>query len=127
MRLDHHIHLPSEDKILTAISKLRKDTNEMGEALRASVDALVAEVAESNGKLESVKAFLVGLPDLVAAAVADALAAANVEEAEAAAQIDAARQAISDEVDAVEAAINAEPAPAPEVPAEEPPAAEPEA
>lgn len=83
----------------------------MSEALKASVDALVAEVAESNGKLESVRVFLVGLPDLVAAAVADALEAANVEAAEAAIQIDAARNEISSKVDAVEAAISANPAP----------------
>ena len=79
----------------------------MGDKTDAAVAALVEEVTESNTKLDSALVFVAGVPALVAQAVADALAEADVDDQDAAALIDAARQSISDKVDTVEAAINA--------------------
>lgn len=76
-----------------------------------AVQALVAETAETNGKLDSIETFVRGVPELVATAVADALANANVADDAAADAIDAARAAISDKVDETLDAINANPAP----------------
>jgi hypothetical protein len=76
-------------------------------ALNDAVTALVAEVAESKGKLESIKTFVEGVPALVGTAVADALAAAAAGEADAVKLVEAATASISDEVDAVFTAIDA--------------------
>lgn len=76
-------------------------------ALTEAVDALIAEVTDSNTKLDSITAFIEGVPALVTAAVTDALAAANVAEAEAAALIATATAAVSDKVDAALAAVEA--------------------
>lgn len=75
--------------------------------LTDAVNGLLAEVSDSNTKLDSIRAFIVGVPALVAAAVADALAAADVEAEEAAGLIDEARTEISDKVDAALNAIDA--------------------
>ena len=69
--------------------------------LTEALEALQAEVDDSSAKLDTVLTFLQDVPALVAAAVTEALAAANVEAAEAAALIAAATSAISDKVDAV--------------------------
>jgi hypothetical protein len=82
----------------------------MNDKLRTAIDGLTAEVAESNGKLESIKTFVAGVPALVAAAVETALANAEVDAETAATEIDAARQSVSDNVDATLAAIDANPA-----------------
>lgn len=74
--------------------------------LTDAVDGLIAEVADSNTKLDSITAFIVGVPELVAAAVAEALENASVEADEAADLIDAARSDVSDKVDAALAAIS---------------------
>lgn len=84
--------------------------NKQMTALKDAVEKLVAEVADTSGKLESVKTFIEGVPALVGTAVADALAAAAAGEADAAALVEAATASISDKVDAVVAAIDATPA-----------------
>lgn len=98
----------------------------MSQKLTDSVNALIEETADTNGKLESIRTFLTGVPDLVASAVAGALEAANVDDDTAATQIDEARAAISDKVDETLAAIEANPAPGdePAPPAEEEPPVE---
>jgi ABC-type transporter Mla subunit MlaD len=83
----------------------RKDTYMA--TLADAVAALVAEVTESTDKLDSVATFIEGVPDLVAQAVADALAAQAAGEATAAELIETARAAISDKVDEVFDAIDA--------------------
>jgi hypothetical protein len=78
--------------------------------LQDAIDDLNAEVADSRGKLASIEAHVRGFPAVVAAAVAEALAAVpGLDEAAAAASIDAARSAISDSVDTTLAAIFANP------------------
>lgn len=95
--------------VVGAIVLWRIDT--MRQSLTDAISALTAEVEDSTGKLASIEAFVKGVPDLVGAAVGDALAAHDVEEDEAAASIDAARQAMSDRVDETLEAIAANPAP----------------
>jgi hypothetical protein len=108
------------------IERLIKESIAMGDKTNAAVAALVAEVTDSKGKLESLKAAVLNFPNVVAGAVADALAAANVDDATAAAAIDQARTEISDEVDGVLAAADLNPAPEDTggTGADEPPAAE---
>ncbi len=94
-------------KALLAWAHAYTENRIMNQKLKDSVDALVEEVSESNGKLESIRTFLEGVPDLVATAVETALAAADVDSETAAAQVDEAREAVSDNVDATLAAIDA--------------------
>ena len=84
---------------------------DMGEKTNEAVAALVEEVTESTGKLASLEATVRGFPEVVAAAVADALADADVDDEAAAAAIDNARSNISDAVDQALAATDANPAP----------------
>jgi hypothetical protein len=77
----------------------------MGEKLQAALAELTEEVRDSKTKLQSIDAFVQGVPNLVAKAVADALAAHDVADEEAAATIDAARSEISAEVDSVLSAV----------------------
>lgn len=86
----------------------------MTEKLTAAIAALQGEVEDTNGKLASIKTFILGVPALAAAAVADALAAHDVEDDAAADAIDAARSAVSDSVDDTISAIDANPTPAEE-------------
>lgn len=103
----------------------------MNDKLRAAIDGLTAEVTDSNGKLNSIRTFVIGVPALVAAAVETALANANVDAETAATEIAAATDAVSSNVDATLSAIDANPADGDEAlppVAEEPaPAAEPAA
>lgn len=93
--------------------------------LQDAIDDLNAEVADSRGKLASIEAHVRGFPAVVAAAVAEALAAVpGLDEAAAAASIDAARSAISDSVDTTLAAIFANPVNDNEPSAAETPAAD---
>lgn len=78
----------------------------MNEALTNAVTALTAEVAENQDKLESAVTFIKGTPDLVAAAVRQALADNDVSEEAAAASIEAARASMSDGVDALVSAVS---------------------
>jgi hypothetical protein len=127
MRLDIHVHHHFDDcgsdteKVLGAISQLSKDMKSMGTKTQVAVDALVAEVTDSKGKLASLTTAVQGFPAVVAAAVADALAAANVDDATQAAAIEAATSEISDAVDAALAASEVNPEPAPEPPPPEEP------
>jgi hypothetical protein len=82
----------------------------MNDKLRAAIDGLTAEVADSNGKLNSIRTFVQGVPALVAAAVETALANANVDEETAATEIAAATDAVSQNVDATLDAIDQNPA-----------------
>lgn len=81
----------------------------MNDKLQTSIDALVADTAATQGKLSSVLTFIQGVPDLVAAAVAQALSNANVADETAAAEVDSARQTIDDSVDQVLSAIDQNP------------------
>lgn len=83
----------------------------MNDKLQKAKDELLAETADTRGKLNSIRTFIRGVPALVAAAVETALANANVDEETAATEIDAARQSLSDDVDATLAAIDETPAP----------------
>lgn len=85
-------------------------TTTMNDKLRTALDALTAEVAESNGKLNSIRTFVRGVPALVASAVETALANANVEAETAATEIAAATDAVSQNVDATLEAIDENPA-----------------
>jgi hypothetical protein len=82
----------------------------MNDKLRAAIDGLTAEVADSNGKLNSIRTFVQGVPALVAAAVETALANAQVDEETAATEIAAATDAVSQNVDATLGAIDQNPA-----------------
>jgi hypothetical protein len=84
-----------------------KGIADMNDQLKTAVDDLVAETQDANGKLESIKTYLHGVPDLVATAVETALANVNADESAAAEQIEAARSTISSSVDATLDAIQA--------------------
>lgn len=95
--------------LLVAVRSIHKPLQRietMGIKTDAAVAALLEEVTDSSTKLASAVAFIENVPNLVAAAVADALAAGDVNDEARAAIIDSARASISDQVDAVEAAIN---------------------
>jgi hypothetical protein len=129
VRHDVYVHFAAGDELKKLLEAFMTETREMGELTNKAVAQLVEEANESQGKLATLTAAVLNFPNVTAAAVADALAAANVDDATAAAAIDAARSEISDAVDAAMAAQNVnlpegeEPAPTPE-PAPEP---EPEA
>jgi peptidoglycan hydrolase CwlO-like protein len=99
---------------------LKRSFNHMKQELTDAISALNDEVADSQGKLESIKTYLEGLPDVVATAVQKALEAADADEATAAEQVNAARETFSNSVDETLASINENPAPT-ETPVEEPP------
>lgn len=109
MRLsfDFHIHLSP------GLSNLIERFLGMNERLRTALEGLTAEVADSNTKLASIQAFVEGVPQLVAEAVADALESADVEADQAADLIDEARTTVSDRVDSVLAAVSANTPPEP--------------
>lgn len=96
----------------------------MNQKLQDAIDALNAEVADNTGKLASIVAFVKGVPALVGAAVADALAQNNVDEETAAASISDATQTMSDNVDAALSSIDANPNPGEEPLPTEPAAVE---
>lgn len=75
--------------------------------LSEALAALTLEAEEQRTQLASVVQYIQGVPNLVAAAVQDALAGAGVDDAAAAAAINSARQTISDGTDAALAAIAA--------------------
>lgn len=120
-RIDHFVHYPADPEtqallkqVLGALKTLSSQVERlttMNEALQTAVTDLVAEVQDSTGKLASIKTYLEGVPELVATAVAEALAAHDVAATEAAATIANARTTVSDSVDAALAAINANPGP----------------
>lgn len=137
MRLELHVHhhhvneqaLSSKlDLLARAIFALTKSNGDDMEKLREAVAALTAEVEPIKNKLDAAETAIQRFPEVVAAAVADALAAANVEGDALADAVDAARTRITEEVDQVTNAINAgtedpdAPAeePTPETPAEDP-------
>lgn len=104
-------------RILEELAAMRGATEAMAEGLddmnlklTAAIRALQEEVTDSTGKLESIRTYLQGVPSLVAAAVAQALADANVSEDEAATAIEEARQTASDAVDSTMLAIVTNPA-----------------
>ncbi len=105
MRLsfDFHIHLSP------GLSQLIERFCKMNERLAKALDDLTSEVADSNGKLDSIKAAVENFPNVVAEAVADALEQAELDADEAASIIDAAREAVSDRVDSVLAAVETNP------------------
>lgn len=78
----------------------------MNDKLQTAIDDLTAEVADSQGKLASIRTFIEGVPGLVATAVQTALEAAAVEESQAADLIDQARTTMSDNVDQALSAIS---------------------
>lgn len=92
----------------------------MGEKVAAAVAALVAEAQDSKTKLQGLTVAVLAFPEVVAAAVAEALAAANVDDETAATAIDAARTEISDAVDAAvtAAGTDADGEPVPDAPEE---------
>lgn len=61
---------PATDRILRALRRLEGEVNEMKEV----VDRLVKEVQETRGQVASMAAFVRGVPELVRAAVSEALA-----------------------------------------------------
>jgi hypothetical protein len=97
------------DFLVGLIILWRVDT--MNDKLRTAIDALTAEVADSNGKLNSIRTFVAGIPALVAAAVETALANADVDAETAATEIAAATDAVSQNVDQTLAAIDQNPTP----------------
>lgn len=102
IRVDHHFHpTPSDglESLRALIIKTAGDLITMGEQTNQAVAELVAEVADSKGKLASLETTVRGFPAVVGAAVADALAAANVDDAIAAEAIRSATAEISTAVD----------------------------
>lgn len=81
----------------------------MNDKLTAAIAALTAETADTNGKLASIRTFVMGVPALVASAVETALANADVDQETAATEIAAATDAISQNVDRTLAAIDENP------------------
>ena len=85
--------------------------------LAAALAALTLEAEEQKTQLAGVVTYVQNVPNLIAAAVADALAKApGIDEAAAAAAIDAARQSVSDATDGVLTAIVANTPAAPDQP-----------
>lgn len=93
----------------------------MSQALDTAISELLAEVTESTTKIESITLFIDGVPELVAAAVKDALYDAGVSDDAAVAAVESARQTISDQVDAALSAVEANTAS--DTPVQPPPAA----
>lgn len=107
-------HSPTVEGLLGELAERIED---MGAKTNEAVAALVEEVADSKGKLASLEATVRGFPEVVAAAVADAMADADVDDATAATAIDQARTEISDAVDsALNPAIEENPLPEDEPP-----------
>lgn len=107
MRLEVHHYFHTDDAaVLAEIAKLRRDIRDMNLKLSAAVAALTQSTAEIAGKLDSIENYVRGVPDVVAAAVADALAQADVDANAAADLIDAARTTTEKEVGDVLAAID---------------------
>jgi hypothetical protein len=118
IRVDVHHHFEVDKGLLAELKAiggkletLTKETKMQNAKLAAAIAAMQEEVTDSTGKLASIKAAILGMPALVAAAVASALAEANVDDDAAADLVDQARQTMSDSVDDTLAAINANPAP----------------
>jgi ABC-type transporter Mla subunit MlaD len=113
MRLDIHVYhhfdgdLSGLDRVLTAITSLQGNISDMNKRLTTAVAELTAEVNENTSKVAGAVAAIQGFPALVAAAVQEALEAADVEAEEAAGLIDAARQSASDQVDSILSAVDA--------------------
>ncbi len=111
-RLDIHVTgLPDNAKVLEAINDLGKATTTMNAKLQAALDELISITADERTKLDSITAFIRGVPGLVAAAVTQALADANVADDTAAGLIHDAAHTAGDAVDAALAAIPANTAP----------------
>lgn len=114
MRIDVHIHHHAVDPAIgTALGGLAeacqtilKEIEKMNDQLKTAQDDLVATVAEIKTESESIKAYVLGQPDVIAAAVAKALDEHDVEETDAAATIEQARADAKAAVDDVLAAIN---------------------
>lgn len=83
----------------------------MNQKLTDAIAALQAETTDTTGKLASIKTFILGIPALVGAAVADALANNDVDEEAAAAAVSEATQTVSDATDDALSAIDANPGP----------------
>lgn len=116
MKLDVHVHFHSDGvvgRILDAIEQLSEKVTTMSDKLDQAIAENNAATEVELGQLASIKTFLEGLPALVSAAVADALAAANVADDAAAEQIDIARNKVSAAVSDTLDAISANPEPAP--------------
>ncbi len=130
MRLEihvfHHVDFPGltagNAEVLAAIANLKEDNRNMNTTLAAAVAALTSSTAAIAGKLDSVEAYVRGIPAVVAAAVTEALAAADVDATTAAGLIDSARQTAEKEVGDVMDAIaaNAPPAEPGDEPVDEP-------
>ncbi len=113
IRVEHHHYFHGDPEtnttlrqILSALQTLTSEIMKMSE-LTDAVAALIAEVADSTTKLDSIRTFIEGVPALVQTAVAEALANANVEATAAAAAVAEATAAVSGKVDETLAAIDA--------------------
>ena len=98
---------PGQSGIEQALADLKGGLEAMNQKLSDAVAALIATTNDETTKLDSITTYVKGVPDVVAAAVRDALAAANVDEETAAAQIEAQRTAIAAKVDDTLAAVSA--------------------
>lgn len=81
--------------------------------LTDALAALTADVTTENTQIDSALTLIAGIPGVVSAAVADALAAANVDTAAATAAAQAADAAVRGETDKLTAALTANTPPAP--------------
>jgi len=103
----HHFFYPEPPTPDPGTLNLLKEVHAMTAKLLAAVAALTSTTELTVGKLDSIEAYVQGIPDVVAAAVTDALESANVDADMAADLIETARSRIESEVDQVLAAIDA--------------------
>lgn len=104
MRIEVHVHHHFADEG-TLRKLIREEVQKVTQKLLAAVAALTATVQAETTVLQSVTAYVQGVPDLVAKAVADALAAHDVDDDEAADTIEAARASVESAVTSVLNAI----------------------
>lgn len=107
IRIDifHHHSIEFDSSSLTEIKATLAQLNRKVDHMTVQTDALVAEVAQLTSVTASVVAALNGIPQLVADAVAKALADNNVADAAAQASVDQATADATTAVDALKAAI----------------------
>jgi hypothetical protein len=101
VRIEIHHFFHSDPAVLAEISNLRRDISEMNTKLSAAVAALLAGAAVNQDKLQHIEDALHGFKDEVAKAVADALAANDVDEDAAANTIDDVTNTLNAKIDEV--------------------------
>lgn len=99
------------DEVMRAIRNLKRSEKSMNTKLAASIAAAQAKLSDIQGKDASIKAFIVGEPDRLKAALQAFAAEHDIDEDEASSTIDSFVTQASDSVNDTFAAINTNAAP----------------